>query len=138
MDMIRPRLACPTCKTSLGDASPNILQCTRCGVKFPVINHVPILHPPATDTQAEGDALWLREDTLEKEAERNPLLKLARFPNPAIPSDYPRETKKVFAQEVLKGNGLVLNIGSGIGKQYENPNIINLDISHHDNVDIVG
>jgi SAM-dependent methyltransferase len=71
-------------------------------------------------------------------ARRHPILKLARFPEPKIASDRPRQTRIVFEESVRSGNAMVPNVGSGVHKHYPNPNLVNLDISPHGNVDVVG
>ena len=137
-ERLRSILACPECRAPLATA-PDGLTCPSCHRAFPVRNHVPILLP-ASNAQVgtEGDAFFFRDDTREAVSERHPLLKLLRLPNPAIPSEFPKRTKEVFAREVLGGTGAVLNVGSGVHKLYANPNLVNLDISPHGNADVVG
>lgn len=137
-ERLRPLLACPECRSALRD-EPDALACARCDRTWPVIDGVPILLAGGSAAVGEaGDAFFHRPDSLDNLKRRFPWLRILALPNPAIPSDRPRETKRVFAEEVLGGTGLVLNLGSGVHKSYANPNLVNLDIARHENVDVVG
>jgi len=138
LDRLLPLLACPECRKAL-DPRGSALHCPACDHEYPVRNGVPILHAKTSLSVAEdGDAYFSRTDTREEVARRNRLVALFRFPNPAIRSDHPRKTKAIFANEVLSGGKTVLNVGSGVHKLYANPNLVNLDIAPHGNVDVVG
>jgi uncharacterized protein YbaR (Trm112 family) len=138
LDRLLPLLACPACRGPLVPAGGE-LQCPTCPRTYPVRGGVPILLPPGDEALSEaGDAFWFREDTREKVARRNRLVGLFRFPNPAVRSDHPVRTKEVFRDEVLGGTGTILNLGSGLAKRFDNPNVVNLDISPHENTDVVG
>ena len=134
----RPLLACPECRGSLEDG-PERLSCARCNATYPIRGGVPILL--ARDSAAvgkAGDAFFHRDDSREVRARGNPLWRITNLPDPAVRSKRPVKTRQVFEREVMAGNGLILNLGSGVHKQYTNPNILNLDIARHENVDVVG
>ncbi len=46
-------LACPVCKATLAEAGET-LQCTRCGLRYPVQNGIPVLL--AEEAQRESNA----------------------------------------------------------------------------------
>ncbi|NNF07070.1 MAG: methyltransferase domain-containing protein [Candidatus Eisenbacteria bacterium] len=138
-ERFRPTLACPDCRCPLKDQGSDKLECLECKASYPVVNGVPrLLSGQSSDVGEAGDAFFFRDDTREAVADRWGVRRLTNLPNPAIASRRPVKTKEVFEKHVVRGEGLILNLGSGVHKLYENPNVMNLDISPHGNVDVVG
>lgn len=135
---LRPLLVCPDCRGGLVDGE-HTLRCPACDRSHPVVDGVPVLLSRASTPVGEaGDAFFHREDSRDNLARSRPWLRFFRIPEPVIPSDRPRLVRKVFDEEVRRGHGVVMNLGSGVHKLYANPNLLNLDIARHENVDVVG
>jgi uncharacterized protein YbaR (Trm112 family)/SAM-dependent methyltransferase len=129
-------LACPSCKHPLQYQDNNFI-CDQCSVAYPVRNGVPIFlnQDNSEDFQLtlgtpggremvneySGSSLWVR------------FIKTIRW---VISSDYipfPPDLKGWVAQ--LGAQAMVLEVGSGQRRLH--PGVINLDIGHFPNVDIV-
>lgn len=132
-------LACPDC----GAALPGLpSSCPTCARTFEAVGSVPILHPKGSGSASPGQRFFVDEPgRMEQLRRRSPrlarLLKLPDFTSPSSALPLCREWHRAHIVEGVPGER-VLNLGSGVSKQYANPGLVNFDIAAHDNVDVVG
>lgn len=146
-------LACPDCRTPLEDpaagvdrdqTAPPSIHCPGCGRRFSRQGTTPILTPlGATRTTVAGTHFFIDEPGRMTRLRRtHPLLaRLLSLPNFAAPgvSALPR-CRAWFEAHVARGAAgeRILNLGSGVDKVYDNPNLVNFDIAPHANAEVVG
>ena len=57
-------LACPVCKTEVKLKNNEFLICKKCGIKFPIIDGIPIMTPPSlSDDLKLTQKMWNEEYT---------------------------------------------------------------------------
>lgn len=137
-------LACPDCHASLEPAPSAPIACSGCGRTFEQPGGIPRLTPrSASRNVAAGAQFFLEEPGRMTELRRkNPALaRLLALPNfasgrvAALP--HCRRWFQTHVQTQVPGER-ILNLGSGVDKVYENPNLINFDIAPHENAEVVG
>jgi SAM-dependent methyltransferase len=132
-------LACPDCGTDLPGAPTS---CPRCARIFGWAGTVPVLHPKGSGSADAGQRFFVDEpgrmDRLRRKAPwLARLLELPDFTSPSTALPKCREWHRAHVADGVPGQR-VLNLGSGVHKQYVNPGLVNFDIAAHDNVDVVG
>jgi len=132
-------LACPDCGTSLPGAPTS---CPTCARVFTWAGTVPVLHPKGSGSADAGQRFFMDEPgQMEQLRRRSPwlarLLELPDFTSPSRALPLCREWYRTHVAEGVPGEH-VLNLGSGVHKQFANPGLINFDIAAHENVDVVG
>ncbi|HEX7880971.1 MAG TPA: methyltransferase domain-containing protein [Candidatus Eisenbacteria bacterium] len=132
-------LACPDCRTDL-PGQPT--ACPTCGRRFTVEAGIPVMHPKGSASADSGRQFFVddpgRMDQLRRKAPwLARMLELPDFTSPSGALPKCREWHRAHVIDGMPGQR-VLNLGSGVHKQYLNPGLINFDIAAHDNVDVVG
>jgi uncharacterized protein YbaR (Trm112 family) len=112
LDLLLPVLACPRCRRTLKEKADK-LRCRKCGADFPIVENVPIM--------IEGEPEYpVEEDKLNSPASNNAYPELI--------------TSKLH--EVLQGDGLALEVGSG-RRHFGAERLIQLEICRYPFTDVV-
>jgi len=129
------RLACPACGGTLGQSTGN-LRCEGCGEQYPIISNgeLPVLIPKQSELAPAVPSYlsWTRvgEKGLRKKGYRE----VRRLPPTSIPR-IAEPQREAFLKQI-EGKW-VLNIGAGFRTILSGDHWVNLDISPHNNVDII-
>jgi hypothetical protein len=136
-------LACPDCGAGLSPEGGQPGPCSGCGRMFTTAAGVPVLAPLRTTAAVDdGHRFFIEEpgrlDSLRQTHPR--LARLLDLPDFTTPSKALPECSRWFRQHVLEmvPGEQILNLGSGVRKVYDNPNLLNFDIAPHENAHIVG
>jgi hypothetical protein len=136
-------LACPDCGAALAWKEPGVEPCPGCGRTFPAAPGALVLAPGgASDTLDLGRRFFVEEPgRLDRLREEHPrLARLLDLPDFTTPSRALPECSRWFREHVLATvpGERILNLGSGVRKVYDNPNLLNFDIAPHENAHVVG
>jgi SAM-dependent methyltransferase len=148
-------LACPDCRADLRWEQGTLSPCGGCGRSFEVRNGVPLLHPGprtgrsgaddsgATPTVSEAGQRFFVDEPgrLDQLRRRHPrlarILELPDFTTPSTALPRCGLWQREHVATPAPGER-ILNLGSGVRKLYDNPNLVNFDIAPHENADVAG
>jgi SAM-dependent methyltransferase len=102
----------------------------------------PLLHPRRSGSESEGRRFFIDEPgTMERLRRKSPwLARRLELPDFTAPTGALPGCRARLRSRVAEGRPgeTVLNLGSGVHKQYANERLVNFDIAPHDNADVVG
>jgi SAM-dependent methyltransferase len=127
------KLACPDCKRDIVLVNSS-LACSNCGKEFPVIGNgtIPVMFSTGSDFADSKVNQW--ELTNVKNIEVKDYRKSRLLPRTNVTNLAKKKKKTIFSH--MK-DGDILNIGSGQERFHHHQNVTNLDITPHNNSDII-
>lgn len=135
-------LACPDCRARLEWFGHRVGDCPGCGRSFDMAGRAPVMHPRRSGSESEGRRFFIDEPgKMEQLRRKHPgLARRLEIPDFTAPVKALPLCAAWFQSRVVEGRPgeRILNLGSGVHKQYANERLLNFDIAPHDNADVVG